>query len=50
MVVGQIHYELCVHDKAQQFGFVGFYCTRKYGDVALFVVRSGYLLKMLPIF
>ena len=36
-MVGQIHYELCVHDKAQQFGFVGFYCTLKYSDVALFI-------------
>jgi len=36
-MVGQIHYELRVHDKSQQFGFVGFYCTLKYSDVALFV-------------
>jgi hypothetical protein len=36
-MVGQIYYELCVHDKAQQFGFVGFYCALNYSDVALFI-------------
>jgi len=38
-MVGQIHCALCVHDKAQQFGFVGFYCNLKYSysDVALFI-------------
>lgn len=36
-MVGQIHCELCVNGKAQQFGFVGFYCTLKYVDVTLFI-------------
>jgi len=40
-MAGQIHYELCVRDKAQQFGFVGYYCTLKYSDFALFIESKG---------